>query len=66
MVLFDRGPLKSIFMFLMVFFSLPNLLTIVFISQLAETLGAVFFLFYSVKNNEARFNSYSLAMSRRD
>lgn len=69
MVLSDRGPLKSIFMFLMFFlffFFLPNLLTMVFISQLGETLGTALFLFYSVKNNEARFNSYSLAMSRRD
>lgn len=65
MVLSDRGPLKSIFMFLMFFF-LPSVLTIVFISQLGETLGTVLFLFYSVENNEARFNNYSLAMSRRD
>lgn len=61
----DRGPLKSIFMFLMFFF-LPSVLNIVFISQLGETLGTVLFLFYSVENNEARFNNYSLAMSRRD
>lgn len=73
MVLSDRGPLKSIFMFLMFFWGflfcfvfLPNVLTIVFISQLGETLGTVLFLFYSVENNEARFNNYSLAMSRRD
>lgn len=37
-----------------------------FISQLGETPGTALFLFYSVENNEARFNNYSLAMSRRD
>lgn len=66
MVLSDRGPLKSIFMFLMFFFFPPNVLAMAFISQLGETPGTALFLFYSVENNEARFNNYSLAMSRRD
>lgn len=66
MAVSDRGPLKSIFMFLMYFFP-SNVLAIVFISQLRETLGTVLFLFYSVKNNETRdFNNYSLSMSAKD